>query len=176
MSFLIGMTSGLISGVISSIIASVIIKRNKPQILISDSIAKSQRDSNPSEYRIKVINKSKHYAKNVKVSAHLMTTTNAVGGELLVVQPIQIVYKDIDLIDPYCKTDDNARYAIRIRLDDKLEELWDDDHTYLEIKIYCENETNGSGKVFRKVYYKKNHSIKFGKFDTKESMLIQNTD
>lgn len=176
MSFIIGIVSGLISGIISSIIANVLIKKNKPNLLISDKFSKSKNNSSNYEYKIKVINKSKEYLKNVKISAQLMTSINAVGGVLLSVKPVHIVYNDINLIDPYNKDDENARYAIRIRLDDNLEKIWDDDnHTYLEVKIYGENESNGSGKVFRQVYNKKKHSLVLGEFDSKESMMIQET-
>lgn len=65
MSLIIGIISGIFSGVLSSIIAQIIFRMDKPKILISDKIAKNEQN----EYRIKVVNKSKKYAKNMMIYA-----------------------------------------------------------------------------------------------------------
>lgn len=172
MSIIIGLISGLFSGVLSSIIAQLILKTQKPRLNISDSIAKKAAEEGY-EYRIKVVNRTHHYVKNMIIYAQLITNINSVDGTLLKVQPISLVHKDITFIEPYNKSDDSALYAIRLRLTDNLEKLWnEDDHTYLELKIYCENESNGSGKVFKKVYNKKSIAIIEGEFKTKRSMEI----
>lgn len=173
MSVIIGLISGLLSGIISSIIANIIFRKSKPKLIISDKIAKNVREKNCSEYRIKVVNLSKRYVKNLKFQARLITPGNGVGGIKLHITPIEIMYSNIEIMDPYNIADNDARYAIRIRLDENLELLWaEDNQTYLELQIYGENEFNGSGKVFRKVYNKKSHSIVLGEFETKESMVI----
>ena len=176
MSYIIGLISGIFSGVLSSIIAQIIFLRSKPKLTISDSISKSivtdhKTQKQHPEYKIKIINNSKYYVKSLKIYTRLIKTNNIEGGINLVIYPIKIVYSNIDIIDPYDSNDADARYAIKIRLVDNLEELWIDDTYYLEIKIYCENAINNSGKVFIKEYRTKK-SIKEGSFKANKSLDI----
>lgn len=172
MSVVVGLISGVISGIIASIIAQLIFRLNKPKIEISNDIAKCEKQDGTFEYRIKIVNKSKQYVKNMKVFAHLVTNHNAPDGNLLTVEPVHISRNDISFIEPFDEKDQNALYAIRLRIESELENLWGDDSiTYLEIKIFCENEKNGCGKVFSNIYRTKK-SIIVGTFETKTSMTI----
>ena len=82
---------------------------------------------------------------------------------------MKFVRKDFQFVAPYDPKDIEARYAVRLRFENDLEDLWKDpNHTALEISIYCENEMNGVGKVFRKVYSTK-RSILEGTYKTGKS-------
>lgn len=174
MDILIGMFSGIVSGVLSSIIASILLKKSKPKLIISSEIAKSIDDKGNYNYRVKIVNQSKSYVKIVSICAYLMTRTNAEGGSVLNSKPVKIINKNIGFIDPYNEEDTDSKYAIRIGLDCNLEKIWTEDQfTFLEIKICCENESNGSGKVFCKCYNKKNTSIIYGEFETHKNISVR---
>lgn len=171
MNILSVIVSGVISGIIASLGAQLIIHISKPKIVISDEISKEIINGKP-EYRIKIINKSKFYAKDMSIQVQLVSRTNAPDGDLFFTKPIPLVRKDISYIEPFNKNDKDAKYAIRVRLDANIEEIWKDDtYEYIEIKVFCTNDFNGAGKIFSKEY-KKRTKIVVGSFETKESTKI----
>lgn len=171
MNVLSGLISGLVSGILASLIAQLIIRATKPKINISNNISK-QLVNGSHEYRFKVVNLSKSYAKNLIVSAQLITIINAPDGPLITTRPLPLTRKDIKFIAPYNKHDINSTYAVRFRLNCNLEEMWEsDDYTSLEITIFCENEQNGCGKMFQRLYRKKDTIVE-GTFKTGKSIEI----
>lgn len=173
-SFLIGIISGVISGIIASFVVQLIIYLSKPNIIISDNIAKQNGPNGP-EYRIKIVNKSKAYAKDLSVQVNIMSRENAINGNLLSAKPLPLVRKDISYIEPFDKKDEDTKYAIRVRINSDLENVWKDDKTnYVEIKVFCTNELTSAGKVFSKEY-KKKVLIKEGEFEAGQSMDITKT-
>lgn len=171
MNILSGLISGLISGILASLIAQIIIRATKPKIRISNNISKQLVDGSY-EYRFKVVNLSKSYAKNLIISPQLITTVNAQDGPLITTKPLPLMRKDIKFIAPYNKRDGNSTYAVRFRLNCNLEEIWEeDDYTSLEITVFCENEQNGCGKMFQQLYRKKDTIVE-GSFKTGKSTDI----
>lgn len=171
MSFIIGMVSGILSGIFASIIAQSIIHFFKPNITISEKISNENVDGK-NQFRFKIVNNSKQYIKNLSVSAQLITKENAQDGTLITTKPLKLARNDVKFIAPYSKKDEMNLYAVRFRIDDDLLELWNNDQfTSLEVTVYCEKESNSSGKVFKKIYYKRN-SIVQGTFETGKSTKI----
>ncbi len=167
--FLTGLISGLISGVISSIVAQLIFKIQKPKLEISDNILKETVNGVP-EYRFKVVNNSKEYAKNIDIVVQWICVKKTPNGNLITTRPVSLARKDIKFINPYNKSDENNTYAVRYRFDCDLEKEWIENNS-LEVSIFCENEQNGCGKMFRKVY--KNPScIIEGSFENGKSTRI----
>lgn len=167
---------GLLSGIVSSILSTMIIRFIRPRIIISSKIARADTNEKP-EYRVKVVNLSRSYAKNVHVTAQLINRQNLPdGGILVTTKPLHFIRTDFGFIEPYKKADIENRYAIRLRFKDPLEEIWcDPTYTSLEISVYCENETSGVGKVFKKVYYSKT-CICNGVYETGKSVnLVSDT-
>lgn len=163
----------IITGIVSGIIASVILNHyywnKKPKILVSDYIAKNDKN----ECRIKFINKSKFYVTNVIIQLQLVTVTNGDGGIILNSYNLDIPYSKIQFVCPYDKHDKNAAYAIRFVLPKNLEELWKDDNsTSLKLIIYCSNEHNNASKLIEHTYHKKN-CIKKGEFEFGTSLEIK---
>lgn len=166
---LLSIFSGIVSGIISSILLNVYYWNKKPKLLISNQIAKNCK----SEYRIKIVNLSNFYVTNVFIQVQLVTVSNGNGGNILNVVNLDIPYKVIQIIAPYDDKDVNASYAIRFVLPKELETLWENDtHTYLKLVIYCSNEHNNASKLYEKIYYKKNDSIKNGEFEFGKSVRI----
>ena len=169
--FLTGLISGLISGVISSMVAQFIFRIQKPKLEISDTISKEIVNGVP-EYRFKVVNNSKEYAKNIDIVVQWICDQDAPNGNLITTQPISLIRKDIKFINPYKKEDSNSTYAVRFRFNCDLEEEWKKkNNASLEVSIFCENEQNGCGKMFKRVYNNPSSIIE-GSFETGKSTTI----
>lgn len=153
--FIIGIIAGIISGILASIIAHLIVYLSKPRIEISENIAKQNGDNGP-EYRIKIVNKSKAYAKDLSIQVNLIHYGTAINGTILSAEPLKLARNDIAFIEPYNKNDLESKYAIRIRILSDLKSRWQDDTIdYIEAKVFCTNEFTGAGKVFSQKYSKK---------------------
>lgn len=163
---------GIFAGIISSLISHVLLRFSKPRIKIAKQIAKSKKGSGY-EYRFKIVNLSRSYAKNVRIQFEMVTDVIGKGGTISRVIPISLVRDNIDFIDEYRKKDKNANYAVRFAIKDDLEDIWvDDEYSYLRLKFYCENESSGCGKVFVQKYEIKSNSIKEGAYEFGKSCEI----
>ncbi len=163
---------GIFAGIISSLISHVLLRFSKPRIKIAKQITKSKKGSGY-EYRFKIVNLSRSYAKNVRIQFEMVTDVIGTGGTISKVIPISLVRDNIDFIDEYRRKDKNANYAVRFAIKDDLEDIWvDDEHSYLRLKFYCENESSGCGKVFVQKYEIKSNSIKEGAYEFGKSCEI----
>ncbi len=167
-----GALIGIFAGIISSLISHALLRFSKPRIRIANQIAKT-KIGNKCEYRFKIVNLSRTYAKNVRIQFEMVTDTIGKGGTISNVVPISLVRDNVDFIDEYRRKDTNANYAVRFAIKDDLDDVWiDDKHTYLRLKFYCENEFSGSGKVFVQKYKIKKDSIKEGTYQFGKSCKI----
>ena len=173
LTLLVGLVTGLISGIIASVLFSMLSRCFKPKIVIADKIAKSFDGLTP-VYKVKFVNHSRYYAKNVHITAQFIDRQNAHSDNGVIVQtrPLKFVRTDFRFVEPYNPSDKDARYAVRLKFLDDVEKCWTDpNHTALEISVYCENEMNGVGKVFKKVYQRPNVIVE-GIYDTGKSTKI----
>lgn len=117
---------------------------------------------------------SKSYAKNVRIQLERVTDVIGDGGSISHVLPIHLAREDVDFIDAYSRKDTNADYAVRFVIMGDLDEIWEEDqYSYLRLRVYCENESNGAGKVFVQNYKKKNKSIQEGTYKVGKSCEIE---
>lgn len=176
LTLVVGLLTGLLSGVIASVLFSVLLRCFKPKIVIADQIAKTIVGGKP-VYKVKFVNLSRYYAKNIHITAQFIDRQNSHGDNGVIVQtrPLKFVRTDFQFVEPYRPDDGDARYAVRLKFLDDVEQCWQDpDHTSLEISVYCENEMNGVGKVFKKVYTRPNFIVQ-GTYDTGKSTKIINS-
>lgn len=163
---------GLVAGVVSSVVSHVLLYVSKPKIKLSKVISK-KKVGETYEYRFKMVNLSKFYAKNIKILFEMVTRYNTDGGTVLKVVPIQLERNDISFIEPFNKKDKDASYATRFKIKGNLEDVWNDDaRSFLRLKFYCENEFNGSGKLFIQDYHIKKKAIKEGEYKFGKSCEI----
>ncbi len=170
MNVITSVSEGIIVGIISSFVFRIINHFRKPKVMIADYVAKFDVNGK-TQYQIKVVNLKRSYIKNMKIYA--MLATNYMEGNKTIVKtvPLKISQPDISFIDPYREKDNAAKYAIRLFLPDDLETLWDrTTPTYLNVKIYCENENSNVGAVFEKTI--SHDSIKLGRFAFGKSVQI----
>ena len=170
---IVGLATGLLSGIVASVLFAILSRCFKPKIVIADKIAKTYEGETP-VYKVKFVNLSKHYAKNVHITAQFIDRQNAheENGVIVQTRPLKFVRTNFQFVEPFDSKDGEARYAVRLRFYDNIEKLWNDpDHTALEISVYCENEMNGVGKVFKKVYSTP-RSISVGTYETGKNTNI----
>lgn len=168
MTFINSILSGIISGFISSLLVYGFWQLQKPRLMISNEIAKNDKG----EYRIKIINKSKKYIRNVIFRLQLVTNTNAANGYVFNTYNLELPYPEILMIGPYEKKSEKAEYAIRIVLPKDMEKYWIEDiYTHLKLIVHCSNELNTASRTYEQKFYKKS-CIKNGEFAWGDSMEI----
>lgn len=169
----------IIIGVLSSFVASLVflflLTRIRPNIEISDKIAKN-RDSTTDDvnYRIKIINKTSRSIINVQAQLHLISIIAVAGGMIEHNKKIALRTDKIMELSKFNLKDKNAEYAYRFIPTKNIEELWDDDvHSFLRFKISATDSLSGFCKVVKKDFHVKNNSIEEGVFEFGNSLDIK---
>lgn len=171
--WVVGLVTGLLSGIAASVLFAMMSRWFKPKIVIADKIAKTYQGQT-SVYKVKFVNLSRHYAKNVHIIAQLIECQNpdSETGVIVQTKPLKFVRTDFSFVEPFDRKDKEERYAVRLVFQNNIEEVWKDPiHHSLEILIYCENEMNGAGKVFKRIY-RTPKSIIEGTYETGKSTKI----
>jgi hypothetical protein len=166
----------LILGVAASGAASIIfwlaLFRIRPNIAISDKIAKGKTDDNQTAYRIKLVNLSRRAAVDLHVSIFRDTLRNVPDGEVHRLKPLAIRSTPGHMLHSYRKKDPDSRYALRLRIEDDLDAVWtDDDVESLVVRIYARDSMSGAYRHFEHVYRKKS-VIKIGSFHKGKSFDV----
>lgn len=169
------MTEAILIGVASSFIASCMflfaLYSIRPKIEIVENIAKDVGLNGKTFYVIKVINRARRAAVDVRAELRLMTYKNVDNGHVVVTQSIKLVQPEIFSIPRYRKG--KTGFGYRFSTFEDLDEKWpDDSSSYLSFKIYAKDSLTGFGKVFSKQFRTKNKNIVPGKFSNGESTEI----
>lgn len=181
MDWIIGVVSGIVAGIISSLIIFLCVYNVKPQIKISDRIAKKIEDGR-SFYYIKVVNCSRFQC--IAVSYNL-TLHTPYGMHNYKVDDISSTKKPVTMLYGFLKKDANTRteYAIQIGYDlsqyeslldhpTEKQERFNNNVAHLTFTIMGQHRLSGSWGVTSKNFYK--DSIVMGKFETGKSTKIIN--
>ena len=162
-------------GILSSIIASILflwfLTKIRPQLEISDQIAKERSLEGKTIYKIKVINKTSHPIINIKAQLLLVTPTVVPGGILMETKKIPLKKSEVMYIEKFDRSDEEAKYAFRFVTYEDIENIWENNKELL-FRIMATHSVSGFTKVFEKKYYNKK-SIKEGEFKIGEEMDIQ---
>jgi hypothetical protein len=158
----------LIVGLIANAMFLIILSKFfRPRIQISQEIARCYRNGSPSD-RIKVINRTNVPLTDIKVQLDIVRP----DGNIMVLDPIELVTPDLISIDKYDKKDTIAGYARRFRIKDNLDNRWTDDSIeYLRFRIFARHSVSGLGELFTQEY-RTNLSIKHGKFAPRDETRI----
>ena len=160
--------TSIIIGIVSSLFASLLfllfLKSIKPKIDISNNIAKGQDTNGKLVYRIKIINKNNRPITDVKAELKLVSPRNVDEEEIISSTNIKIERPELFIIPKYNLTDENAGYAIRFLIYQKIEDNWKSDEQYLKFRILGHDSFSGFGEVFEKEYHNKNKVIVMGDF------------
>ena len=165
----------LLWGILGSLIASstflVVMWNLRPNILISDFIAEDT-ETGVSTHSIKLINKSARAAINVRIEFVRLTSENRQGGAVYKAFTIPILRSEFFSIGPFSSQDTEARYAVRVVMQENLRDYWQHDKSqHFVIRVIAQDEFSMFSRVFTKEYRTK-ESIKTGKFPVGNSCEI----
>lgn len=172
--YILAIIIGILSSFLASIIFLLFLTRVRPNIVISDKIAKSiSSKTNNTVYIIKVVNKTGRSIIDIKAELHLINLVIMPGGILKNTQKITLKNSElmeIAKIDLKDKEADLGDYRF-ITYED-IEEIWDN-NKFLRFKISAKDSLSGFSRVFTKNYHVKRNSIKEGKFEVGNSLEIK---
>ena len=172
--YLLAIIIGVLSSFVASIIFLLCLSKIKPNIVISDKIAKNKDSTGNINYKIKFINTTSRSIINVKAELKIITLTAMPGGMIEQNKTIPLINNEIMQISKFDLKDKNAEYAYRLTTNENIEELWkDDEHSFLRFIISAKDSLSGLGKVFYKDYYVEKNSIEEGGFEFGNSFNIK---
>ena len=156
-------------GVIASFIAGFLffwfLSSQKPDIVISQSIAKTTTEGGKYNYVIKIINKTDRVNIDVKTELHLVRPRVVPGG-VIESRTRQIEIKNSPLIA--------LTTAFRFQIEENLEEIWtDDDIEFLKFTLITRDSFSSVSRVFVQSFHSKANQIKRGEFEAGESLEIK---
>lgn len=173
--YLLAIIIGVLSSFVASLIFLIFLTRIRPNIIISDKIAKNTESiTGDVTYKIKLINKTPRSIMNVKAQLKLVSLTAMPGGIIEENITIPLKINEIMEIPKFDLKDKNAEYAYRLTTIENIEKLWEDDaQSFLRFKISATDSLSGFGKVFYNDYYVKKISIEEGGFEFGNSFNIK---
>ncbi len=154
----------VIIGILSSLSASIIFLYFigvvlRPKILISDKIVKNEKG-----FFIKIINKTRWPVHDIEVKTFLIRTRIVPGGMIYPQATLDVSKPKIFSLDKYKKNDIYGGYAFRFQIIHNLEEISDQNITFLRFSVYARHSLSGLGKVFVNEYKTINDCIRQGNF------------
>jgi len=156
----------------------------RPQIAISPKICRYTNSEGEVQYKIKVINKSWFHATNVSFELLLAKPYEVNGGTSVHEQVINLVdgqdhrwyisKRPLFWRRQEKKKNGNALYAIHVRANEDLEQLWasKDDSCYLVFKVLASHGLSSLTKVKAEKYNRPEHSILTGNYKFGTSLDI----
>jgi hypothetical protein len=177
MNVLLSLSIGVLSSIAASLIFLLSVSRVRPRIVISDKIARTVEADGKTAYIIKIINKSKRPAVNIRADLFLVTPKTIPGGMMLDSKEIPLRRTDPLAFYKYETKEEmkcaEGKYAFLFCTNTDLEAAWgNDSHTYLRFRIYCIDSLTGFGKLFTKIYYKPSIDIVNGEFQFGKLIIV----
>jgi len=151
----------IIIGILSSFIASIVflqfLIRLRPNIEISPYISYGDNNGN---FRIKIINRSKRDAINLKYELSIVTPVNVPNGTVSNYKTLKLKKDNAFEIKGFDKSDTSAGYAKRIVTSENLYNMWNDEKgNYLVFRMIVTDSLSGFHKVFRREFHTKRNVI-----------------
>jgi hypothetical protein len=169
--------TALIVGVGSSWAFHRLLARIRPNLAIADRIAcgSSQAAHKGLErFEIKVVNRSRRDAINVRAILLLVTRINVPGGQIERMEPIALAMPERMRIPGRRLKDAHATYALQFAIEEDLDARWQDTvHSYLRFEIAATDSESGFTKVFTQRYALKRDSIVPGDFQFGSSLDVR---
>jgi hypothetical protein len=132
-SILVGVLTGLASSAaVSFAFLRFYIDKLRPKFAISDQIAWESAGGGGRVYRLKLINKSRFRAYDIKIKLYKVTSTHSGGSlpgnstppQIYHFEEIQLSSNEMDCLEKYDEKDPHAFYALQIRCFESLESAW----------------------------------------------------
>lgn len=172
-SLAVGIATGVTTGLVSSGLFLWLLSTRRPNVTISDKIAKYIDYYGNTAFGIKIINRTSYPIVSVRAELHIVASGLSSGGPVGQTRPVDLKRSSILNIGKYDKKDKDATYAFRFVTYEDLEAIWKDDpNWYARITVYAEHELTGFGKAFYQRYPKKTTSIVCGQFQFGDTFRI----
>lgn len=140
---------GIITSFVASLVFTYLFTRLKPDLKISDEIAFKN-----GTFKIKVINKSKYAATNIKADISYIGYFPVPGGRERRSYRIELQRDNIFDIDKFEKKSEHANNTYRfVTIENLREGLNENNHKYIRFKITATHSLSNIGKVFEKQYH-----------------------
>jgi hypothetical protein len=165
----------IIIGVLSSVCFLLLISRLRPRLEISKQIAHipaHAQGSLPGSYIIKVINKSKRSATEIRGRLAIVQKVNVAGGQINQSTDFTLLTCPFEL--PGKKRGTPAQLeesAFRFATNDNIETNWTGNN-FISFSVVAKDSLTGFGKVFTEGYYAPAGALKTGEFEIGHSMEI----
>ncbi|MCD4783177.1 MAG: hypothetical protein K8T10_05015 [Candidatus Eremiobacteraeota bacterium] len=172
--YLLAIIIGVLSSFVASLIFLLFLTRVRPNIVISNQIAKSKSlKTGELVYIIRIINKTKRPIIDIKAQLHLINLVVMPGGVIKNTKIIALKTSEIMEISKFDSKDKMWNYAYRFIVDENIETKWENSHSFLRFKISAKDSLSGFSRVFSKNYHTKINSIQEGKFEAGNSLEIK---
>lgn len=164
----------LFIGVVSSLCASVLflllLFLVRPRIHISPVLARTA----DGEFRVKLVNRSRRAAADVRVQMFVSKHTYSVDGRpVYKLSPVDLKITDglIVVLPGFRRRDEDCRYARRIVVIDDLDSIWPDDgRSVVLVRVYARDSFSNFGKQRSAQYTRE--MIEEGDFKTGKDMQV----
>ena len=165
---------GISTSFLASILYLLVLRRLKPHIEISDTIAVStEPDGNPA-LRIKCLNRAKRSCINVEAELTRILPVNVEGGQIRKTEVLSLKRNHIFELGPYDLKDKDYWYDFRfVCRQDIFKIMSENPSVYLRMRILATDSVSGRTCVFSRNYYSLSSQVKKGAFPIGPSMEIK---
>lgn len=145
--------TGIATSFVASIIFTVIFTSLRPKLKISDLVAIRQ-SNNTTSYKIKVINKSRYAATNVKAELSYINLFSVPNGLETNSKKVVLNKSEIFSLDKFNLKSENASYTYMFVTTENIQNgLEAGNRNYLILRISATHSLSNMGKVFEKKFF-----------------------
>jgi hypothetical protein len=165
----VGAVENILLGILSSIVASTLwilaLSRLRPRLVISPQIAEDpEATSGSPAFRIKVVNRSRRAAMDLRFHVDLMTPLRVKGGNVNRRFPLKCGNAPL-MFPRYDRSNTEHDNAYRLRINSDIRQLLKENpNSSIRLQIFARHELSGMGKVFEQRYYHPHSEIVVGSF------------
>ncbi|MCP4116598.1 MAG: hypothetical protein GY737_14555 [Desulfobacteraceae bacterium] len=173
MEIVIAITTGVLSSICASVIFLFFLTKIRPNLEISDTIAVEEASDGTKKYWLKFINQGRRDIINVRFELLFSTPQNAANGMNIHRKTIPLTKASMLLVSAYSENDQNKSYAKRFSTTEDLDELWNDECSFLTLRIIGEDSVSGFSKIFVKDMHYKKTTLKPGRHKIGLSLEVE---
>lgn len=158
----------IIIGVLASVCFLLLISRVKPRLEISKYIAYTHPNAQaclPGSYVIKVINRSKRPATELRARLAIVQKQNVTGGQINQSTEFELLTCPFELAGKKGGTPAQLEEsAFRFATNQNTETNWTGNN-FISFSVHAKDSLTGFGKVFPKEYYSRAGALREGEFE-----------
>lgn len=164
---------GVVSGVMASAVWIVALSRIRPKLSISTEIAEDPAvDLDAPVYRIKVVNRGRRTATDLRFQVDLLTPVRVKGGNVNRRIPLQCGNAPL-MFPRFDRSDEDHGNAYRLRINSDIRKLLTEHpNASIRLQIFARHEVSGVGKVFERRYYHPSSEIIVGSFVRGQALTL----